>query len=108
VEGISGDGTVIVGYGNDTAAFNQRRALRWTAETGMVILGIMGNCPELHADAVSLDGRVIVGASDAGADEGRPACCSRLIQSGTPAPLYRCAHRRPISLQLFLASTLSE
>lgn len=59
-QGISADGTVIVGSGsrgNDTEAF------RWTAEGGMVGLGdLPGGTFDSRASGVSADGTVVVGS----------------------------------------------
>ena len=54
---VSDDGTVVVGYCNVTP--EGKRAFRWTHEQGMSFLGTLGN--ESSADAVSGDGKVIVG-----------------------------------------------
>jgi probable HAF family extracellular repeat protein len=68
--GISTDGTVVVGYGTTdgrpipsggSTAFT-REAFRWTAATGLVSLGVLpGSHLGTDARAVSADGSVIVG-----------------------------------------------
>jgi len=68
-QGISGDGRVVVGHSSDGRFENEnRRAFRWTPETGMTDLG------HLRADGVyttpydvSTDGRFMVGESISGA-----------------------------------------
>jgi probable HAF family extracellular repeat protein len=56
-QGISGDGTTVVGDSG-----NQQQAFRWTASTGMVSLGIFpGFNSVTHANAANADGSVIVG-----------------------------------------------
>ena len=57
-QGISGDGSVVVGYACDPC-----EAFRWTEETGMVGLGDFGNDPirDSRAFGVSDDGSVVVG-----------------------------------------------
>jgi len=60
--GVSGDGSVVVGY---SVAANGTEAFRWTQQTGLVGLGDLGGAAfHSEARAVSLDGSVIVGASD--------------------------------------------
>jgi len=59
--GVSGDGSVVVGYG--TPAFLQVEAFRWTAGTGMQGLGTLFG-GKSFANDVSRDGNVIVGISD--------------------------------------------
>ena len=56
--GTNGDGTVIVGLAWDTCATG--RAFRWEESRGMVNLGSLGG-DSTRANAVSADGRVIVG-----------------------------------------------
>jgi len=59
--GVSGDGTVVVGYSSTNEAF------RWTAPTGMVGLGFLpGGGNNSKANAVSADGAVVVGNSQNG------------------------------------------
>jgi probable HAF family extracellular repeat protein len=60
--GVSGDGTVIVGW----AATTYHRAFRYTTATGMVDLGTLAGGPTSASDAtaISADGRVIVGDSE--------------------------------------------
>ena len=59
-DGISGDGTVIVGeFQLPTGPYH---AFRWTASTGMVDLGTLGG-PGSSAIAANHDGSVIVGSS---------------------------------------------
>jgi uncharacterized membrane protein len=56
---ISADGTVIVGYMQDTGA----EAFRWTQETGEVGIGILPGKEYSYAEDVSSDGSIIVGFS---------------------------------------------
>ena len=61
VRGISGDGSVIVGYGqNSNASFE---AFRWTSWGGMQGLGFVSGASASNAWAISGDGSVIAGAS---------------------------------------------
>jgi probable HAF family extracellular repeat protein len=61
-QGVSGDGTVIVGY--NAYSFGHLEAFRWTAETGMVGIGYLGEGDiESSACCVSADGHVIAGSS---------------------------------------------
>lgn len=59
-EGVSADGTVVVGR---SATSDGDRAFRWTEETGMVNLGILTGTDRSRARGVSADGRVVVGES---------------------------------------------
>ncbi len=59
-EGISADGSVIVGTGQGAAG---REAFRWTDGGGMVGLGRQPGAAESHAYDVSADGSVVVGGS---------------------------------------------
>jgi probable HAF family extracellular repeat protein len=61
---VSADGSVIVGTGY-TGSTDTSRAFRWTAETGFLDLGTLGG--NSFAGAVSSDGLLIGGSSDAGA-----------------------------------------
>jgi probable HAF family extracellular repeat protein len=58
--GVTPDGTVIVGRSNSSEG---TRAFRWTANGGMVSLGVLPGTTWSFATAVSLDGLVIVGTS---------------------------------------------
>jgi len=69
---VSGDGRVVVGYGNGMLGTLRGTAFRWTASTGMVALGeLPGGYNFSVARAVSYDGSVIAGASCS--DAGREA-----------------------------------
>lgn len=59
-EGISGDGRVVVGYGGP--ANSTTLGFRWTAESGMILLG--GADGSVFPYATSGDGTVIVGRSE--------------------------------------------
>lgn len=61
--GVSGNGTVVVGYAVDAASVDH--AFRWTAATGMQDLGNLG-VPGAEAYAANLDGSVVVGTSHDG------------------------------------------
>jgi probable HAF family extracellular repeat protein len=62
--GISKDGRVVVG---ESFVSTGSRAIRWTAEQGIVNLGLLpGGSADSHAYGVSADGSVIVGQSDDG------------------------------------------
>ncbi len=73
--GVSQDGLVVVGMGHSTAA---NQPFRWTPSTGMLNLrGFSaaqggGGYPSGYANAVSSDGRVVVGASDQAAGFSAP------------------------------------
>src|SRR5258706_15217012 len=59
-EGVSADGSVVVGVAESTAFNNE--AFRWTAAGGMVGLGMPSSAyMESHALGVSADGSVVVG-----------------------------------------------
>jgi uncharacterized membrane protein len=58
---VSHDGSVIVGTSSD-------RAFRWTAETGVVALGVLPDRERSGALAVSGDGRVVFGSSSTSAE----------------------------------------
>lgn len=58
---VSGNGSVIVGFSSSTAG---QSAFRYTAATGMTDLGrFSGDTSNYRANAISTDGKVIVGAS---------------------------------------------
>ncbi len=59
--GVSGDGSVIVGYSKST---NGEEAFLWTQADGMVGLGFLTDGTYSGALGVNLDGTVIVGYSD--------------------------------------------
>lgn len=63
--GVSADGSVVVGYGqSERAPVDEFEAFVWTAATGLVGLGAFpGGDGASRANAVSDDGRVVVGAS---------------------------------------------
>jgi probable HAF family extracellular repeat protein len=67
----SSNGTVIVGYANDTPiASSLFKAYRWTETTGMVNLGVLNGGIASFATAVNSDGLVVVGsAADGAADQ---------------------------------------
>jgi len=59
---MSADGRVIVGYGEHPSG--QNRAFRWTAETGMLDMGlVVPNAGSTFANGVSANGNYIVGSS---------------------------------------------
>ena len=60
--GVSADGSVVVGRGD--SAFGLQ-AFRWTSGGGMVGLGFQSGASDSTANAVSLDGAVVVGTSGA-------------------------------------------
>ncbi len=65
-EEVSGDGSVIVGWGDSPDSGSNVEAFRWTAETGMVGLGdLPGDYFISKAYGVSGDGAVVVGWSSA-------------------------------------------
>ena len=65
-EEVSGDGSVIVGWGASPESGSNVEAFRWTAETGMVGLGdLPGDYFNSRAYGVSGDGAVVVGRSSA-------------------------------------------
>src|SRR5258706_10651218 len=64
--GVSGNGSVVVGYALDGAA-SDYRAFRWTQATGLVSLGSLNGGHSSSAYAVSSDGNVVVGLASDGA-----------------------------------------
>ncbi|WP_447939673.1 autotransporter domain-containing protein [Pseudoxanthomonas mexicana] len=79
----SSDGRVIVGYGRQNTPQNPPspnvRAFRWSAETGIVEIGLAGSAYSTAA-AVSSDGSVVVGSS--GTPMGGAAVAFRWTESG--------------------------
>lgn len=65
--GISSDGSVVVGYSFSASSLHGREAFRWTRETGMVGLGDFpgGNLNSI-AMATSADGSYVVGWGETG------------------------------------------
>jgi probable HAF family extracellular repeat protein len=63
-QGVSADGSVVVGYGVDVNSFF--RGLRWTAAGGMLVLPVPAGASDAHALSVSGDGSVTVGYSQIG------------------------------------------
>jgi probable HAF family extracellular repeat protein len=59
--GVSGDGSVVVGYGRGLSGF---RSFRWTSAGGLADLGYLPAGHSSWANAVSADGAVVVGASE--------------------------------------------
>jgi probable HAF family extracellular repeat protein len=65
-QGISADGSVVVGWENQSQSLI-RRAFRWTLSGGMADLGdLPGGASHANASAVSDDGSVVVGGSSSG------------------------------------------
>ncbi len=63
--GISGDGSTVVGTSHSSSFQNSFEAFRWTQAGGMVGLGDLGpGAPKSAANAASFDGSVIVGKAD--------------------------------------------
>ncbi|HUG91935.1 MAG TPA: hypothetical protein VML55_13940, partial [Planctomycetaceae bacterium] len=62
-EGVSADGSVLVGYGTTT---DSREAFRWSTDSGMVGLGFLPGGAFSWATAVSADGAVVSGFSGNG------------------------------------------
>jgi probable HAF family extracellular repeat protein len=73
VTGVSGDGSVIVGYSYGSVIVGSGyEAFRWTSGGGMVGLGLLpGGLFSSQAEGVSADGSVVVGWSNS--DSGRQA-----------------------------------
>lgn len=76
---ISADGTTIVG--NSSSSFSNAEAFRWTAETGMVGLGV----PSSSALGVSADGEVIVGYMNGSPRPFRWTSATGVVNLGLPA-----------------------
>lgn len=87
-EGVSADGSVIVGQ---SAASGGLRAFRWTLGTGMVSLGTLPGAASSGAFAVSDDGSTIVGAS--GSEAFRWTSKSGMVALGRPAGATYAAMR---------------
>ncbi len=63
--GVSGDGSTVVGTSHSSSSQNSFEAFRWTESGGMVGLGTLGpGAPKSTANAASFDGSVIVGRAD--------------------------------------------
>ena len=63
-EGVSADGSVIVGRAGSPESSPNTQAFRWTAETGMIGLGdLPGAWFQSMAEGVSADGSIVVGMS---------------------------------------------
>ncbi len=58
--GISGDGSVVVGYSDNASGYE---AFIWDATNGMQGLGSLSGDPESQAYGISADGSVVVGVS---------------------------------------------
>ncbi len=96
-EGVSRDGSVIVGRGASSESEPNPQAFRWTSEEGMVGLGdLPGGFFISGASGASGDGAVVVGGSDAGSDPGGfrwtaetgmvplgPSCSEVAFEAGT-------------------------
>jgi probable HAF family extracellular repeat protein len=65
-QGISFDGSVVVGAARDGAVQDQGRAFRWTAEKGMESLGTLNGGSYSSAYGINYDGAVVVGAAGDG------------------------------------------
>lgn len=64
--GISGDGSTVVGNSFGPASCGQTRAFRWTAAGGLEQLEVMGpGNASTWANAVSFDGSIVAGAAEA-------------------------------------------
>jgi hypothetical protein len=62
--GVSADGSTIVGYSSAFDLPLNNRAFRWTAETGLIALpDVPGIGPTANAEAVSADGSIVVGGA---------------------------------------------
>jgi probable HAF family extracellular repeat protein len=68
VNGISADGSTVVGRATDSTV--ARRAIRWTRDEGMLDLGVLAGATRAEAIAVNADGSVVVGISDDGVQGG--------------------------------------
>ena len=71
--GISGDGSIIVGYGRASAAAGQR-AFLWTASAHFVLLPSPVGSPAYQANAISADGGVIAGKAVISGSNTRWSC----------------------------------
>ncbi len=65
-QGISDDGTVVVGHSKAAASGGDYEAFRWTEAGGMQPLGMLSGGQRSYAWDVSTDGSVIVGTAYAG------------------------------------------
>jgi probable HAF family extracellular repeat protein len=66
--GVSHDGSVIVGYVNEFES--PKEAFRWTAETGMIRLGLLPGWTDSLATAISGNGLVIIGRTESASNPG--------------------------------------
>jgi probable HAF family extracellular repeat protein len=71
---VSGDGRVIVGEANDESA---QYAVRWTHETGLVVMRSLTALAMSRAVATNADGSVVVGQQDFGGESGTGAALWR-------------------------------
>ncbi len=62
--GVSGDGSVLVGTASNASPSNNNRAFRWTSGGGMVSLGLLSGGNQSYGTAVSDDGSVVVGGAN--------------------------------------------
>jgi probable HAF family extracellular repeat protein len=69
--GISGNGSVIVGSGYDPLVLTDR-PFRWTAQTGMVDMGLPPGASGAEANLASFDGSLIVGSMEIPGNQGIP------------------------------------
>ena len=65
--GVSGDGGVVVGEGNN--AFFSSEAFRWDSTNGMTGLGVLSGATTSRANGISSDGAKIVGQTGGGRNE---------------------------------------
>jgi probable HAF family extracellular repeat protein len=89
---VSADGKVIVGKGDCDASFQVEdlgQAYRWTESEGLRPLGFLPGGSELSvAEAISADGRVVVGASQTDAQLGGSLQAFRWTEPAGMLPLF--------------------
>ncbi|MGB6176076.1 MAG: hypothetical protein WBF43_07015 [Methylocella sp.] len=84
-QGVSADGTVVVGYGDVATGANE--AFRWTKAAGMAGLGFLTGLTGSEAFGVNADGTVVVGQGGALGCCGIPQEAFRWTQAGGMAGL---------------------
>ena len=115
-QGVSADGSVVVGWGSYTTYYNgdyytYRNAFRWTASGGMQNLGTMGG-NQSEAYGVSANGAVVVGRAQNANQQWRAfrwsASSGRMLDLGTlPSGNYSYSEAYAISADGYVVVGMS-